>query len=73
MGIESKHSVLSFDFTSGPAGASKKSFKKAAAFEFAIEAEIASACRAVVTVLFLAVSADSSKASNAVNSGSDVA
>jgi hypothetical protein len=65
--------MLSFDFTSGPADASIKSFKKAEASEFAIEAEIASERGAVVTVLFLTVSADPSKASNAVNSGSDVA
>jgi len=71
--IESKHSALSFGFTSGPADAGIKSFKKTGAFEFTIEAEIASPCRAVVTVLFLAVSAGSSIALNAADSASDVA
>jgi hypothetical protein len=65
--VGSKHGALSFGFTPGPADADIKSFKKARAFEFNIEGEIASGRRSLVTVLFLAVSVGSSIASNAVN------
>ena len=71
--IESKHGALSFGVTSGPTDAGIKSFKKTGAFEFSIEGEIASRCRTVVAVLFLAVSASPSMGTNAANSEGDVA
>src|SRR4029077_19046085 len=54
--------------TSGPTDSGIKSLKKTEAFEFSIEAEIASGLRTVVTVLFLAVSAGPSIARRAPNS-----
>ena len=71
--IESKHSALSFGFTSGPTEAGIKSFKKTWAFAFSIEDEIPSRRRTVVTVSFLAVSAGSSIATPAPNPAGDVA
>ena len=71
--IASQHIELSFDFTSGAADASIAPSKKAVAFEFATEADIAAGCRAVVTAVLLAVSADFPKTSNATNSGSAAA